>query len=428
MDIDQLNCHAVLTIHPLARITNLTMKPPIAILFANLKGNIGDFAILHAILLDLSRKFPGQALHVFPHGHHDIDERRLTAFKELSQVEFEIGGRTYFSDAEPTLLERSIRLFGLWPIMQAHLIRSLAERVATHASLFRNYDAIFLAGGEHWGGTRGGISMFGTLNAVYRHNDQIYAYPFSVNPRMSSFNSSQALLGNFRNIQEPLVVRDSMSKTVLDELGLDPVLGVDSVYSMQSLADDIEPMENRDRSRIIFALTGSRGRFGADLRTALRRVGASGNRIALMTTCESEDGNYCKAIANEFSMPYYAPLTWQEAVAEIKASSLLVTNRLHGLIFGSLANTPLLPVANRKKAQAFVRDTQVPHSVSSPLELSRALLEICLADRDMIIKKVKGYQERALNAAHGPILPALNSRIGDVHVGTVEITNSRGRN
>ncbi len=405
MEIDQPGGHAVLLNDT---ITGLAMKPPIAILFANLKGNVGDFAILHAILLDLNLRFPGRSLHVFAHGHHDIDEKRLAAFRALSEVEFELGGRTYFRDAEPKLSERVIRSFGLWPMAQAYFIRSLAEDVASHASRFQEYEAIFLAGGEHWGGTKGGISMFGTLNAVHRHNDRIFAYPFSVNPRMCSFNSKQALQRNFAKIRKPLVVRDGNSQKVLAKLGIDAVLGADSVYTMDPIANEVAPMANRDSSRILFALTGSRRKFEADLRAALQKLNSFRNNVTLMTTCEFEDGERCEATAREFQIDYSAPVTWQDAVAEIKASSLLVTNRLHGLILGSLAGTPLLPITNRKKAEAFVKDAQMPYSAPSVDALSSELIQRCLDDREAILKKMKAYQESTGNVARSPITRTSN--------------------
>lgn len=241
--------------------------------------------------------------------------------------------------------------------------------------------------------------MFGTLSAVHSHNDQIYTFPFSVNPRIHKFNSRQALQRYFGKIREPLIVRDGISKKVIDELGINSVLGADSVFSLQDLADDIGPMERRDRSRILFALTGSRKRFEGDLRAALRRLSPSSSRIALLTTCEFEDGKRCEALSREFGIPYYAPTTWQEAVAEIKASSLLVTNRLHGLILGALAKTPLLPVTNRKKAEAFVEDAQMHHSAADLHAITSELLERCLADRDAILKRMEHYQSRTRNAA-----------------------------
>ena len=393
------------------------MKPPIAILFANLKGNLGDFAILHAMLLDLNRKFPGQPLHVFSHGFHTVDQKRLAAFKASSDVEFDFAGTTDFYKIEPKLLASVIRFVGLWPVAQAYLVKSLTERVASRSSQFRDYDAIVIAGGDQGGGAKARVSIFATLSAVHRYNDQIYAFPFSVNPQIRQNNSKAALQQHFRRIRQPLIVRDGITKTVMDGLDINCVLGVDSVFALHDLADDIEPMAQRDRSRVLFALTSTSSGFERDLRSALRRIGPIGGGIALLTTCELEDGKHCEALAREFAIPYYAPATWQETVAEMKASSLVVTNRLHGLILGSLARTPLLPVADRKKSEAFVKDAQIPHSAPGIHALTGELLERCVSGRDAILQRMNHYRDQARSAACSPLADASRSPERDARLG-----------
>lgn len=49
----------------------------VAVIGANLKGNIGDFALFHAVLVDLHRAFPDHAVDVYTHGFHLVDEQRL---------------------------------------------------------------------------------------------------------------------------------------------------------------------------------------------------------------------------------------------------------------------------------------------------------------------------------------------------------------
>ncbi len=56
----------------------------VAVLFANLKGNIGDFAILQAILEQLNFYYPGYKIDVYSHPLVDIDETRLAAFSKHS--------------------------------------------------------------------------------------------------------------------------------------------------------------------------------------------------------------------------------------------------------------------------------------------------------------------------------------------------------
>jgi polysaccharide pyruvyl transferase WcaK-like protein len=138
------------------------------------------------------------------------------------------------------------------------------------------------------------------------------------------------------------------------------------------------------------------------LREVLRRIGPD-RPLALLTTCESEDGEAYRRLCTEFGAAYLAPATWQETVAELKASALVVTNRLHGLILGCLAEAPLLPVTDRRKSEAFVADARMPHSARSPEAITHALLERCLADRRVILDIMDRYKAHALSAARAPI-------------------------
>jgi polysaccharide pyruvyl transferase WcaK-like protein len=375
------------------------MKAPIAILFANLKGNIGDFAILHAVLLELRSRFAGNPLHVFSHQFHGVDEERLSAFRR-SAPEFDLVGTTYGPDRGRSLA-RLIPLIRSWPVVQAREVRALAARAIPDAALFRDYEAIFLVGGAHWSGRKVATSMFGTLMAVHRHNDRIYTFPFSVNPSLRRYNSIPALKQYFSMIRSPLLVRDGKTKAMMDELGLIAVLGADCVFALQDIADQIEPMGGREHSRIVFVVTGSSLK---DLGLAIRRIGRPASQIALLTTCELEDGEALEALSGELQVPYYAPTTWQKAVAELKASSLIVTNRLHGLILGSFAMTPLLPIADRQKVEAFALDAAMPHSLAGLHLLDRERLQRCLQDRDLILERMAQYKSRTLSEALSPLM------------------------
>jgi len=386
------------------------MASRVAILFANLKGNIGDFAIFHAMLQDISMKYPGYDIDIFPHGYYDIDGDRYAAFASRCDIPFHLAGKTYFDEVRHGLREHLARSIGLWPKLQAQHISGLADRVAGDASKFADYEAIFIAGGEHWGGTKGGISMFGTLSAIHRHNTEIYAYPFSVNPRIVRFNSTGALRRYFDKIQRPLVVRDASSKKVLEKTGVSSLLGSDCVYSLHNVAKQIAPKDERNPSRIILAVTGSKRHFAPDLRAGLECLRGVDREITLLTTCAFEDEHHCAALAREFNIAYHAPLTWQDAVAEMKASALVVTNRLHGLILGVLAGVPLLPVTNRSKAKSFVLDANMPLSVENVSQVTPELLERCEANRDDIVERIIGHKAQVVKLAHSALEPIWSNK------------------
>jgi polysaccharide pyruvyl transferase WcaK-like protein len=209
-------------------------------------------------------------------------------------------------------------------------------------------------------------------------------------------------------IRDPLVVRDGITKKVMDDLGIPSVFGADCVFSLQGQADDIQPMEGRNRSRIIFALTGSSEK---ELEAVLRRQSRTAGEIALLTTCELADRKALELLAKKLGASYYAPATWQETVAELKASSLVVTNRLHGSILSSFANTPLLPVTDRKKVEAFAIDARLPHRAAGIQALSNELLERCLRDRDLILDRMAQYQSRARTEVLSPLAERPSSKV-----------------
>lgn len=362
----------------------------IAIIFANLKGNIGDFAILHAMLNAVVGS--GRTVDVYSHDFLPFDEARYAAFVEAGAPPFRLAGTTYFAPV-PRQLKR-VRRLGMWPIIQRLLIARLSRAARTDAARFKPYDAIYLAGGDHWNGMDLAISMFATLEAVAAYNSAIYAFPFSVNPAITRYNTSGDLKRRFRLICGPLVVRDVISKTVMDGLGVSAVLRSDCVYSLRNLATAIPAKSQRDSDRVLLAPTGPRQtELEANLRPVLKRLIGQGLKVDLLTTCEPEDGFTFANLAREFGLQVLAPLTWQETVSELRSARLVLTNRLHCLILGTFTDTPLVPIADREKSAAFVRDVNMPHHFRHLSEIEPELVERAYLDRDTIVRRMHAYRD-----------------------------------
>jgi polysaccharide pyruvyl transferase WcaK-like protein len=364
------------------------MMKSVAVIGANLKGNIGDFALFHAVLADLHRAFPDHAVDVYTHGFHPIDEHRLAAFREATDLPFRIVGKTFH--AEPprgphiTLAKR----VGLWPVFQEREIRSLADRVSAEAEIFSDYDAVVIVGGAHWNGIKVGISMFGTLRAVHRHNQKIYAYPFSLEAAVTKYNFKSALRRYFALIRHPLLTRDGISKQVLEGLGIPATLTADTVFSLAGETENIAPKAGRDGNRVVLSVTRAEK---DDIVAAGTRFHANTMPICLMTTCWTDDERHFAPVAARLGVPYLAPDTWQEAIAELKASSLLITNRLHGIIFAALSGTPVLVVTNRQKTEAFAADAGLPMSINSIAAVTPEIVAECLSRRVEIQNAMQRY-------------------------------------
>jgi polysaccharide pyruvyl transferase WcaK-like protein len=376
---------------------------PIAILFANLKGNVGDFAILDAMQRDIASRFPGRPIHLFTHPFLTVDDARVAAFRAASPHGIEVAGQAFGAEA-PQLL-KALHRRGAGRLLQAWLIGRLAARHREEARRFAGYEAVAVAGGDQWNGDRLGISMFGTVRAVAAQNRAVHAYPFSLNPAVRSFNSDRALRRHFGPLRRPLLVRDGISLGVAERIGLPAVLRPDCVFGLEPVAREIPPHPDRDPERTLLVVTRSpSAKVLQANRAALERLEASrrAGRVELLTTCAIEDGPALQALGQEFGVPVREPLTWQDTVAEMRAAAVVATNRLHGLILGSMAGAVMVPVADRKKSEAFVRDVGLKHFAPRAQDLTGELLERARAEGATIVGKLQAFAAAARDGVESP--------------------------
>ena len=280
---------------------------------------------------------------------------------------------------------------------------SLAE---LEAAACEGCTAAFVAGGHQWGGFKG-LSMFATMQAISRLGVPVHAYPFSVSNRTASIIGAAPLTRDFVRLGKPIVPRDSVSKSRLDALGLETVLGADCVYTLKAVADVVAPVSTANPGRIIVSITAAGNALRHNLRALVIRLKTAKLPVTLMTTCEMEDGPAMRDVAQEFGLEYLAPLTWQDAVAEMKSSGLVISNRLHGLILGSFCGVPLLPVADRGKVAAFVKDNAAPVHARGTNTIDAPLVFAALSCRAEIIASLACYQARTISLATAPVAQSL---------------------
>jgi len=382
----------------------LALKP-VAVLYANPKGNIGDFAILDAMLRDIANRYAGRRIHVYWHGFLIVDKARLAAFQaEDGTPDFTVVGGTFHRPVS-RWLKRVYRM-KVWPLVQRTLINRLLHDSLPEAKKFAEYEAVFLAGGDQWNGMDLGVSMFATLMAVAHYNSEIYQYPFSLNPMARNFNTDSDLRRYFKKIRSPIIVRDGITHDVMTQVGIPTTLGRDTVFSLSEIGRKIAPLGDRDPRRILLVLTGPHNRdlLRKSLSDLLERQQGCGRPIELLTTCWTEDLKVYTELGERFGVKVRAPMTWQEAIAELKQSAVVVTDRLHCLILGTFAECTLFPVGDRKKAEAFVRDSGTPHHVSDMMDITPARLEAAIADRNEILAALRAYRDSAGAQSSAPCL------------------------
>lgn len=373
-----LNCIAFLSLSE--------MNSPLAIIFANLKGNLGDFAILHSMLDLAGRTAPGRPVHVYPHPLHTIDAERLAEFSKVC----------------PPCVFEPATFVAVRTVAEA-VRQRLAARVLKGRDLFKEawdpqpwrafsrYGSILVAGGDQWCGRELSRVMFGTIRAISDFNSNIVAFPFSVKSSLLRSVNVVSARHAFGLLRRPMVVRDSSSFEILSKLGLPVELGADCVLSLAPDSFHTPNITDAREGRILVVVKGS----AEGLRGCLAQLGAYRSRIDLLTTCATEDEQAYMAVAQEFGLRVIRPMTWQQAVGECKASSLVIANRLHGLIFAALAGTAVLPVTDRAKARSFAKDAGLDLFVPDPAAISEELVGRALSERQRICALVSAYRASA---------------------------------
>lgn len=376
--------------------TTPTPEKKVAIVFANLKGNVGDYAILEAMTQDLGTAFPGHRIVVYPHPLVPVDHAYLDEFRRLNP-DIQFGDATYSMPIG--LVKRLLSSSFLRRKAQASLINEFAAKSAADFRHFAGYSAVFFAGGDQWSGRELGVAMFGSLLAIHRVNDRVHSFPFSLKSSLLGLYTKADLTRYFALLRPSLIVRDSLTKEIIDQFSKNALLGADCVFSLNQTADEIRPNPERNPGRILFVVKGQE----AELSETLEKLLGQQKNVELFTTCPPEDHRTYTKLAERFNLPYHEPKSWQEIIAEFKASELVITNRLHGLILGSLAQTPLLPVANRKKSLAYVRDANIPHCAMTPLEVTPDLIGKARADKQIILDRMMAYAENCRKLPYSPV-------------------------
>ncbi|MFP5077244.1 polysaccharide pyruvyl transferase family protein [Rhizobium sp. YIM 134829] len=370
-----------------------------AILFANLKGNLGDFAILQSILADIHRRDPDAAIDVYSQPFVGVDKARTQAFFAAAPACHYKGTTEKALTVTGPGRIRFLRTLGLLRAYEERRIaRHAAELTAAMAAELSAYHTVFIAGGAQWTGVDAGVSMFADLRAVTGLGVMVKTYPFSVSSSLFKLNTKARLAEDFRRITPPLIARDSQTHRMLEEIGVPTVLGADCVFALGPKPGSTA-LPVGQKGRLLFIVTKqSRTVLEPALRTALD----AGFKPLLLTTCTEEDAAVQAPLAEALDLPFLAPLTWQEAVAEIEASELVITNRLHGLILSSFAPKPVIPLTDRPKVKAVTRDAGLPVSLDTLVDLSADRLARARAEAAEIAAVLGRYRAAALGTTWSP--------------------------
>ena len=368
---------------------------PVVILFANLKGNLGDLAILHAMLINIEKYFPSAPRIVYSLGHKNVDAMRLMRFLEQPHPVFQYKGPAPYHEIRRRWAFLKHLQLHRW--LKGFLIDRLCARFASMEP-FQSmgiYQKVFLAGGEQWGGFSAGINMVATVGAIYRFNQRITIFPFSIRQNVIDSYSFETLKSCFAKISGKVVLRDRLSAQSLRKVSDRIVEGVDCVFSLADCVPRNPSLEKSEDTILTIAVTEEKlGSTMEDLTDAIRRLKNQGIVVRLLTTCEEEDGRGLSKLGAMLEIDYIAPATWQEAVDELGKSTFVVTNRLHCMIFTFFADVPVVPLINREKVHGIFSDAGLDCHIMHLNELTLARVNDYKSRGNQIRVTMRGYLEK----------------------------------
>ena len=364
----------------------------VLVVFANVKGNLGDFAILDAMLEELSRRYPGCRIDVSSHGQHRADEKRMAAFVALANPAFRYVGKTPFLRI-PKFWSFFKRM-GLSAAVSERFILKLAKEYGRQPlfSDVEKYKAVVFAGGEQWSGFSNGITMLAVLSMLIPRNPNLYLFPCSVKEKLVEMHKLSRLEHCFGAFCGKLITRDSRSHGTVRKFRQDAVSGVDCVFSLGGRVEVPERVDGTGKE-IIFALTTSPGSRNREVKAAFQRLEQAGFRVRMLSSCEREDGADHRMICDGDESKCLFPETWQEAVGLLAAADVVFTNRLHCLIFSFFTDVAVVPVLDREKLLGVFRDVGLPIGIDDVGEIDTALIGRILATKGEIRGKISAYRE-----------------------------------
>lgn len=381
-------------------LTSMSSSRTVSIVFANLKGNVGDFAILEGMIRQMARRYPGQAIEVFSQSRLPVDEDRFRVFREGVDVPFTYKGpltNLSVSSSSGLLGRVQRKLLGAaW--VQGRQVRWAAgelEAVVDESGL-GGHEAVFFPGGALWSGGELAVNLFGLLQALVGRGVAVYTFPFSVDRSVLRKNKVADLRRYFSWLSGPILVRDGGSGDTLGLAGVNSSLMPDVAFSLPH-RDRPKPAE-RSRPRVGLAIAGSREPNRAMFEGVLKSLRAGGVDPVLVTTCLPEDGEILESMAAALDLPLLQPLGWRDAVREFQALDLLLCNRLHGLVFAILGGTPIIPMVNREKVAGLARDAGLSRKVERLEQVTADAVKEWVREAEEVVIEMTRYRSAAQKA------------------------------
>jgi polysaccharide pyruvyl transferase WcaK-like protein len=180
------------------------------------------------------------------------------------------------------------------------------------------------------------------------------------------------------------------------------VLVADSVFALDGLLNHSAGGAERGRKDnvVVFAFCTMKHRldpgYGARLEMLFSPLKRAGYTPVLLTTCEAADHQYLDQLRRDYSaFTQKRPESFAEAITLLSRAKLLISDRLHCLIFGMLAGVPVVPVTDVEKVRAIAATALLPIVVREEPEVTANVALKAIAESGKLLRAQADYRSRA---------------------------------
>ncbi len=320
---------------------NAAQARNVLLLFANFGGNLGDILIAECTVEWLCRSYPGCSIHI-----HIQDGRREEALVQS------------FAARHPNVTFLPPMAVSPGPADGANLYQDLLDALRGHdiAQVFSAMDAVICLGGGHWSGVERPLFMAAMITVAAERCAHVSFMPHSMASVIR--DEVKPILGPCLNRLAVAAMRDPLSLRLAQALGVrTAVLVPDSAF----LTARSVPVRERPNAtpRILVSLRHNSA--GATDPSWWEKVPAIGQQIThqgatleLLSTYPRQDQTLTTALQGTLGCFVHDLPDLDGIFAALSQVDVIISDRLHVLIMGTILGIPILPVLTLGKVAGYV--------------------------------------------------------------------------
>lgn len=340
----------------ISRLDSDSTKQRFVLLFANFGGNLGDSFILDRTITWLCQRFPRCQIRVSPLAHRGHEELQNNLCQRFSNVTI-----------LPSFTPRGWQ-WASWLPMRYQRWRT-AARSSDLAIELRHADAVLGLGGGHWGGVERSLNMLALCEVATKCCKRVVLMPQSLPASVAP----EVLRRMNRGLASAeLLIRDPESLKTAQAIGLRWArLTPDSAF----LADPLSNSKSSPRTppHVAVCLRTNTARQEASwdsFARVFKMLREHGCRLQTFTTHARRDAEMVSRCASVDGVERLSINTVDDVFAAVLSADVVISDRLHVLIFATLVGTPILPVMSVQKVVGYAEYLQYPVRAAAFPEIS----------------------------------------------------------